>query len=243
MTGAAFTIPYMIPTQDRRKHTLQPGYTSKQVTINELGFRGDMPSGNVVVCLGDSVPFGCGVADAKTYPHYLSALNAGVPSYNMRQCLDRFRLDVLEHVPLEKIKAVTLQSANDVSLLTQWGGMWDPDVTWGQGHPSTPPSFYPPNYMLAHMKKTLEGLIELLSGIPLILLPVDPNYRDSEFAFYLDMWGEMFEAQNVLLQKLSGQSDVYYLDIRGKKHIDFFHYAPKTNRTIADTLRDFIDSL
>jgi len=93
----------------------------------------------MVAATGDSVPFGAGVSDDETYPALLErvlvsagrdirVLNAGVPSYNLRQSLDRLNRDVL---PIyANVVAVTVQAANDVSLASYFREQWTPDVTW-----------------------------------------------------------------------------------------------------------------
>jgi hypothetical protein len=82
--------------------------------------------------------FGWGVRDGETSPallqqdldnngyHYF-VLNAGVPSYNLRQSLDRWQLDV---APTYKCSVIVLNAANDVSLIDYYGSHWSPDLTW-----------------------------------------------------------------------------------------------------------------
>jgi hypothetical protein len=123
---------------------LRPNYTDpvNGITINALGFRGPLLSKelhSLIVALGDSVPFGAGVRDDETYPAILDTLvgpafsgmrvlNAGVSSYNIRQSFDRLQYDVLKHYE-KQVRVVTLQAANDVSLLTWYRQAWTPEVT------------------------------------------------------------------------------------------------------------------
>jgi len=142
-----FLIGYTQPVSDRRQYALRKGYSNKKfgITINEYGFRGPVPivhNQGIIVSIGDSVPFGVDIRDDETYPAILDAtlkslhsdirvINAGVPSYNMRQAFDRLMYDVLKHFDKKKIIAVTVQAANDISLLTQYREKWNPDRTWG----------------------------------------------------------------------------------------------------------------
>jgi lysophospholipase L1-like esterase len=137
-----FIIHYIAPAPDRREYTLKPGYVEEGLYINENGFRGSLISPNdpapLICVLGDSVPFGVDVPDDQTYPFLLQAelcksgqrvnvLNAGVPSYNLRQSIDRFRYEV---VPPYRPGLVIIQAANDVMLATHYREEWTPDVTW-----------------------------------------------------------------------------------------------------------------
>jgi lysophospholipase L1-like esterase len=101
-----------------RGFSLQPGYRSPTITINDAGFRAgqseDPRAVAIVLTLGDSTTFGWGVRDDETYPHYLEeilnasrtqklrVINAGVPSYTslqaliyLRELLPRIRPDVV----------------------------------------------------------------------------------------------------------------------------------------------------
>lgn len=145
--NSSFRIGYTQPVADRRQYSLRQGYRDQKagITVDQMGFRKTQPSGDphrpVVVCLGDSVPFGAGVRDDETYPAYLaqllsskgfavSVLNAAVPSYNLRQSFDRLPMDVTAHYSLPRIALVAVNAANDISLLTYYGANWNPDLTW-----------------------------------------------------------------------------------------------------------------
>src|SRR5690348_8159662 len=99
-----FKIKYVKPVRDRRQYSLQEGAVVDQYTINSRGFRGPVRNPDddrpAICVLGDSVPFGAGVGDDSTFSVRLQekldrqgyryfVLNAGVPSYNLRQSLDR----------------------------------------------------------------------------------------------------------------------------------------------------------
>ena len=137
-----FVIDYIAPAPDRREYTLKPGYAAKGLSVNKDGFRGKpIPPGDrapLICVLGDSVPFGVEVRDEQAYPFLLQAelrksgrrvnvLNAGVPSYNLRQAFERFRYEI---APRYRPALVIVQAANDVMLLTHYREKWTPDVTW-----------------------------------------------------------------------------------------------------------------
>ncbi len=145
--NSAFRIGYTSPVGDRRQYALRPGFRDEQagITIDESGFRTTTPASGaaepLIVCAGDSVPFGAGVKDDETYCSYLArllpanglacgVLNAGVPSYNLRQTFDRIRLDVLPRVRAGRTVVVVVEAANDISLLTHYKDDWTPDRTW-----------------------------------------------------------------------------------------------------------------
>ena len=137
-----FSVKYVKPVGDRRQYSLKEGAVVGQDTINSKGFRGPEMSEHdhrpVICILGDSVPFGFGVRGSETFPAHLQedldqngyryfVLNAGVPSYNLRQSLDRWRFDVK---PTYKCAVIVLNAANDVSLIDYYGSQWSPDLTW-----------------------------------------------------------------------------------------------------------------
>ena len=95
--AGGFQVNYAARVPDRREYALRPGYHDARTSIDELGFRASPPrpdlsaGGPVIAVMGDSVPFGYGVGDDETYPHFLGrllethhqparVLNAGVPS-------------------------------------------------------------------------------------------------------------------------------------------------------------------
>ena len=143
-----FLVNFADPVADRRQYTLRPGYAGvgdagpgTRLAINARGFRGDevSPWAPVIVTLGDSVPFGWGVNPDQSYAaqlqrllaasgHAINVVNAGVPSYNLRQSFDRLRFEVLHtyHHPA----LVTVQAANDILLLTAYQNDYTPDLTW-----------------------------------------------------------------------------------------------------------------
>jgi lysophospholipase L1-like esterase len=142
---SSFQIPYAERVADRRQYALRPNFQDKEqgISIDQRGFRvvpNSPSSGKIqIVNLGDSVPYGVGVRDKETYPSQIYTLlsreineviviNAGVPSYNIRQSIDRFKLDVLKYYKNPQL--VTLQAANDISLLSWYRESWNPDITW-----------------------------------------------------------------------------------------------------------------
>jgi lysophospholipase L1-like esterase len=144
--NAQFRISYAVPVEDRRQYGLRPDYSDQSagLRIDQFGFR-KMPSpgdnDGIIVCAGDSVPFGYGVKDDETYSVYLGqflnaggwrigVVNAGIPSYNLRQSFDRVRKDVIPRFKLDRVRVLTIEAANDISLLAYYKEDWNPDRTW-----------------------------------------------------------------------------------------------------------------
>jgi len=136
------SVDYVKSVADRRQYSLKDGVFTDRYTINSRGFRGPEMSAHdsrpVICILGDSTMFGWGVRDDETFPAFLQqdlndngyryfVLNAGVPSYNLRQSLDRWRLDI---APTYKCRVIVLNAANDVSLIDYYSPHWSPDLTW-----------------------------------------------------------------------------------------------------------------
>jgi hypothetical protein len=147
--NTAFEVNYIIPTNDSRQYTLRPDYydIEQNMPINQWGERITLQpenyedTRNVIVCLGDSVPFGAGIGNNDTYPFYLAqdlenegfkyyVINAGVPSYNLSQSFERLKLDVYNHVDAKDVKVVTLQVSNDISMFMYYRENWTPELTW-----------------------------------------------------------------------------------------------------------------
>jgi GDSL-like Lipase/Acylhydrolase family len=139
-----FAVPYVKPVNDRREYSLRENASDGRHRINSKGFRGaeiDSRSNAPLICvIGDSVPFGAGVADEETFPAHLQkalrasgsavqVLNGGVASYNLRQSFDRWRIDI---APAYRCRLLLVNAANDVSLIDYFGEKWTPDVTWAQ---------------------------------------------------------------------------------------------------------------
>ena len=145
----AFRVNYIIPTKGRRQYTLRPNYFDFEydIFINQWGIRtrpweeGIEENQNIIVCLGDSVPFSSGTSSLRTYPAYLNqnltsegfnyyVINAGVPSYNLMQSFDRLEFEILNNIDVENVKVITIQAANDVSLFLYYRENWTPELTW-----------------------------------------------------------------------------------------------------------------
>ena len=206
-------VPYAKPVADRRQYALRENAVSGLYAINGEGFRGPnfrADDNRPVLCvLGDSAPFGIGVADDQTFPAHLQqildqrgfryrVLNAGVPSYNLRQSVDRWEFDVR---PRYSCAAIVLNAANDVSLIDHYREKWTPDVTWadvrfGIDGPersavlhfakaaivafsarAAPNGAYPV-HALETLRATFSAALDRIaaSGIPVLLLPVNPCY-------------------------------------------------------------------
>ena len=211
-----FHVAFTAPVSDRREFALRAGYRDRFYTINSKGFRGrPIPrdhEGALICALGDSVFFGHALLDYEAYPQQLEwkyqqagyavrVLNAGVPSYNIRQSLDRFFQDVYPHY---RPNLVTLQAANDMSLLTYFRERWTPDTTWASlrykdtwgssGLSNNLVSFhrlsnlnpgtekkeevyrrFPADKLLVHLDATLDQQLQFFEDneIAVILLPID----------------------------------------------------------------------
>jgi hypothetical protein len=209
-----FRVGSTMPVPDRREYTLRPGFTDDVTRINGLGFRGELiPVGTpdpLVCVIGDSVPFGFSVADHLSYPARLDwilrreasgarVLNAGVPSYTLRQSFDRLRLEV---EPRYAPRLVVVHAANDISLLTHYGKRWNADRTWADvrmreswgprtglddfvsyrflSHRLAPREeeatypYHPPEELLAHLDAVLGENLDRLEerGVPVVLVAI-----------------------------------------------------------------------
>lgn len=217
----AFEVGYTKPVSDRRRYSLRENYHDEKIGlhIDADGFRCNARQNRgekVLVALGDSVPFGAGVADGDTYPSKLndliaqklpesrlSVLNAGVPSYNIRQSLDRLGMEARKKIS-GKIILATMQAANDISLLTHYRENWSPEVTWAdvrfpagpvrastilgqkisdlrekrRKHDFENHQKFSDASLIANLKSVLvEGQVEARRlGIRILLLPIDPFY-------------------------------------------------------------------
>ncbi len=222
----AFRVDYIIPTDDSRRYALRPNFYDKvqNMPINAWGERNTTQpyseeTGQVVVCLGDSVPFGAGIGNEVTYPAFLAetlaakgyryyVINAGVPSYNLKQSFEKLKIEVFSHVKPSNVQVVTVQAANDVSLLTYYRENWTTDLTWADvrfnitpvpfskylaishylsqwlSHPKGSLADYDPSIMLAALRQLLmEEMANLKrenDQISVILLPINPFYYQIE---------------------------------------------------------------
>lgn len=144
---------------DTRVATLIPGYRSVlvdadypanepwPVTIDKNGFRGDPAhyerKRRVIVFIGDSVPFGWGVADDASVPSRLHALlrdhgiedvgvlNGAVPAYSLSQAVERFKREIAGRYPVASVIVQTLDPAMTLSLL---GERWNPSISFHTRH-------------------------------------------------------------------------------------------------------------
>jgi lysophospholipase L1-like esterase len=308
--GNAFKVNYTMPVDDRREYTARPGYAEGGVTLDSRGFRlpevapGARP---LVVCLGDSVPFGAGVGNSDTYPARLGkifaesgskakVLCAGLSSYNYRQSADRLRLEVLPVYGAPSV--VTLQAANDVSLLTHYRGRYTPDRTWATVRWKkgwTKPWYHklalvayagriasalrasrekaeadgaanalPEEAMLRAVEAAWDETAGLCraQGAALILLPIDPCYyqtankeRSAEVPAFnqqkktYELWDAHITKVNARMEQFAKtRPGVYFLDTRPMfdkldrkaMYVDFIHYTPEGNQTVAAALHAFI---
>ncbi|OGW80521.1 MAG: hypothetical protein A3G33_09525 [Omnitrophica bacterium RIFCSPLOWO2_12_FULL_44_17] len=128
-----FKVRYIQEIHDEREYALKKNYHDARYRINREGYRGAILQGDPdILMLGDSVPFGSGAKEQETYPYILSnryglkVINGGVPSYSYRQSLLRWQKDFNGIHP----KIVTVQAANDTSLVMEYQNEWKPGRTW-----------------------------------------------------------------------------------------------------------------
>jgi hypothetical protein len=222
----AFRVDYIAPTDDSRRYALRPDFYDKvqNMPINVWGERITTQPfteevGQVVVCLGDSVPFGAGIGNEVTYPTFLAetlseqgyryyVINAGVPSYNLKQSFEKLKIEVFSHVKPSDVQVITVQAANDISLLTYYRENWTPDLTWADvrfnitpipfsnflaishylsqwlSHPKGTMTDYDPGVMLSATRRLLMEEMENLKlendKVSVILLPINPFYYQLE---------------------------------------------------------------
>ncbi len=223
----AFRVENIWPTNDRRQYTLRPNYydVEQRILINQWGERTTPQNEtlednqNIIVCLGDSVPFAAGVSNENTYPFYLAenltsegfkyyVINGGVPSYNLRQSFDRLQYDVYRHVDVDNVKVITIQAANDVSLMTYYRENWTPEITWADVRFNIHPIPLANHLAISHyvsqiisqpkgsnkthnselltenigliLQEELGKLLESSTDVIVILLPINPFYYQLE---------------------------------------------------------------
>jgi hypothetical protein len=220
-----YKVEHIVRQDDKRAYSYKPNFRDENegVSIDQFGFRASprvpgLEAGSAVIaCLGDSVPFGHGLRDEETYPFDLnellkasrspvSAINAGVQSYNLQQSIEHFYLDVLAHY---QPVAVTLQAANDVGLLLTYRSSWTPESTWAPYRPNGQAFLgssatvhyatefavralvllaragllaYPIDEMLANEERLLREFIGVCASrhIKVVLLPINPFYYQTK---------------------------------------------------------------
>lgn len=242
-----FRVPHVGPCDDRRMYTLKRGYRSvlKGISIGPDGFRDPSPETMDIVCLGDSVPFGQGVRDTQTYPALLGALNAGVSSYNIRQSLDRYEIDVLGQ-GYKAPRAVTIHAANDVSLFLELGPRWTPesvhlarmgaDVDRG----TIRRKLATKDWMLSTATNGLNQFCLSNPDLRVILLPIELAEAKME-----PIWHDFNYALRAVASK---QPNAEYLDVRRwfgglntgareKLFVDPIHLSPKGHEVMAGLIR------
>jgi hypothetical protein len=205
-----FTVGYVAPTEDRRQYALKPGYSDQQIKINQQGFRGEIIGNNqqLICVIGDSVPFGSGVSNGETFPDFLDknpatqlkglhVLNAGVPSYNLAQSFDAWRMELRSR----KCNFLIVNAANDISLLDFYQSDWSLDKTWASARFNINKKnygavfHYVDKIFLRKAKAnsiTVERNIDLILkrlesdiadvvslGIKVVLMPIQPCYYNS----------------------------------------------------------------
>ena len=185
------------------------------------GFRIGGPVGKIIF-LGDSVPFGWGVSGPDAIPYRfgklsgLGTLNAAVPSYSLRQAVERFEHDVKE------ADLLFLQTLSPVPELVLYGKRWDPEINWSKAQVPQYSSLLRMLYLLAQdpldpddsetrerftreIQKDLDTLPK-----PLVLVPANPaeSYigKTDTFSIAVDWF-------NTALKEYAEHDGVYYFDV------------------------------
>lgn len=119
-----------------------PNYGGYGISIDSYGFRRGSqhtdPKCPSVVFIGDSVPFGWGVADHSSMPSkFFEALqkakdprcviNAAIPSYSLFQAVARFEMEILNRF---NVDSVVLQVYDPVTQFVRFGPQWKPNMDW-----------------------------------------------------------------------------------------------------------------
>lgn len=142
---------------DARCVTMKRGYTNDQypfgpaarrLSTDVFGFRLGHSrvntQGNNILFLGDSVPFGWGVDDEETVPSHLAlrfreigtralgVINAGVPSYTLKQALERYRVEIAGRFAVNTVILQVYDPANQFAFL---GRNWTPDINHSRPTP------------------------------------------------------------------------------------------------------------
>lgn len=233
LKNAAFRVNYIVSTDDRRQYTLRPNYSDSEydIHINQWGERKTPQdeklenNRNIIVCLGDSVPFSAATSGWPTYPAYLAqnltnegfkyyVINAGVPSYNLRQSFDRLELGVFKHVGVENVKVITVQAGNDIALLAYYRENWTPELTWADVRFNIHPIPFSNHLAISHY---LSQLISQPKGN-------NKNYVGELMAEKINL---ILQEELVKLQKLSDDVIVILLPIN-----PFYYQLANTDRNI-----------
>ena len=158
--------PFTRLVADNRVATPIPGYRSDllvddahpgrgrwRLEIDENGFRGRKENyegkPQVIAFIGDSVPFGWGVAAGASVPSQfqtllrgqwlieVGVLNGAVPSYTLSQAVERFHLEIAGRYPLTSVIVQTYDPVTQFSLL---GERWNARISWAtrNGEPARP---------------------------------------------------------------------------------------------------------
>ena len=139
---------YMVKVDDEVRFILRKNYSCKDFRINSHGFRGGELKKSIkkdknfikIALIGDSIPFGSGMANNKNIysdltESYLSVelqrpvkfINGAVPSYTIRQSYRRLVRDIS---PWNPGIIVAQGFLNEVSLARYLGDRYSPGMTW-----------------------------------------------------------------------------------------------------------------
>jgi hypothetical protein len=142
-------IDFTVKVDDERYVTMKKNYkyrdkTNPRYTVetDEFGFRNGKnivsKEGENLVFIGDSVPFGWGVAPGDSVPSKvydllaargvtLGVINAAIPSYSLDQAVHRYAYEVDKKF---KVQNIILQIYDPASQFAIFGGQWDVTQNW-----------------------------------------------------------------------------------------------------------------
>ena len=211
---------------DHRVATLHPNYRAVHadddypanrpwpVTIDRNGFRGRPEhyegKARVIAFVGDSVPFGWGIADDHTVPAHLfellqdqglasvGVLNGAVPSYSLRQAVERFKREIAGRYPIASVVLHTLDPPMTFSLL---GDRWTPSTAFHTRHrkPEAP--------LLGRLEDHLDESLVLNAALRLAYRAIDNTNRFPEPTFSDAAWRTFDAANAASLTELIAHAD------------------------------------
>ncbi len=141
---ALFNVrPFTRVVRDDRVITLKKDFSDGLYAMDDNGFRTGLNvykgKSRDIVFLGDSVPFGWGIAGDQTLPSQFfrlltahgdtatGVINAAIPSYTLYQAVQRYEKEIDGKYP---VSAVVLQVFDPASQLALRGNEWNRRMNW-----------------------------------------------------------------------------------------------------------------
>lgn len=250
--GEAFPLrDWMVRTDDARYVTIRKNYSNDAyhggsgtwpIHTDGNGFRvtgrDHGQDWTHLVFIGDSVPFGWGIADEDSYPAQVDqglpagtgAINAAIPAMSLDQAVQRY---VVEIDGRFAVRAVLLQAYDPVSQFTLMGRDWTPDVNWAT-------SFRRPDQLTVSV---LWAVLRKLAGRDSALKErLDP---DDEQAFGL-FRASLLKSLDLLADTVRAAGTPVYLMPPAVPARSFDDLSPARRKAIAvmnDTLRSYARDL